>query len=252
MKKNIDIEQIERYLDGHMEPEEQGAFETLVKQHPELAEEVQFHQNLIKGMKTDQPDVDKAQLKTIWESLKEQEQKQASAAGFRFLRYWYVAAAIAALVVLTNLLFQPSTSNQIVDNSYFEPYPIIVTRTTRISAENLLLTEAKQAYIQEDYATAKVLFDSLSAQAPEEEDLLLYSGISYYQTNEMEEAAQRFQQLLSQSKTWDEHARWYLALSYLEQGKRTQAKVLLQEITSYKRHFNLEKAKGLLNDLKSS
>ena len=87
---------------------------------------------------------------------------------------------------------------------------------------------------------------ALFSKADHNMTVKFYSGISYLEVNELEDAEASFQAVIdNKDNLFIEQAEWYLALCYLKMNMNKDAKILFTEIANSDGFFN-NKAQEIL------
>ena len=242
--ENRYLDQIEPYLDGSLDAQEHEAFTNALKKDPALMKEVAFQRQLINGLKKSTSNMNKKQLRHLWEEVKREQQISRRKLWRNLLA---AAAAVAGILIVAGRLFSPTVDN--LAGQYFEPYPVDILRDGSPDENEVLLFEASQAYRQQNYARALSLFEKVKVNPPADQNILLYKGICHFQLKEFQLAGPLFRQLVHQSLLWDEHGRWYLALTCLSEGNLEEARSLLKIIGQTENHFRKKESLEILQKI---
>jgi hypothetical protein len=118
---------------------------------------------------------------------------------------------------------------------------------------NTLANKAFQSYRNEDFLQAGKEFEAAleSVHSLNDTQLHLYAAISFLRTNDallLENASIHLEKVLAEDNPYNQAARWFLALTQYEMGKREEAQMLFQEIASAGTNFNSAKAKKILSE----
>jgi tetratricopeptide (TPR) repeat protein len=162
-------------------------------------------------------------------------------------------ATAAAVLVGGIWMFQPrpttnSLDYQALTQSYLAEKP---PHSTVKKGENTLV-EAKNAYQEEQYAAAAVLFKKAIESGEADETGYFYGATSflYQQKPDFQTAIHYLLHLKNQNDGFETDAvLWYLSLTYVQTGQLTAAQTTLEELIA-RDFFNIEKAKSLLARLK--
>lgn len=167
---------------------------------------------------------------------------------------WQLLAAAATVLLLAVFAFgyyQNQTGSRLYAD-YFESgeaqeYLAVRGETN----QNPELGAALTAYNNADYENSLLQFKTLREAHPFDSQVLLYTGLSAMQLGDYYTARQAFDQLLSLDVAEADRAsaRWYLALTYLQQEQTQQAKAELQWLVENNAGELGSKAKALLADL---
>lgn len=242
-----DIHQIESFLDGTMSPDERQAFHQRLTADDQLKAEIHFHAKMIKALKDGNPTMDKEELKTLWQEIRLESQSSRS-----LWTSWPVYLGVAAAIALFFVLVFPlawQTSPEV--DTYFSVYPMPVERGI-IQAEaegEKAFVEVLRAYQAEDFTTVIAHLPAVPDTLLDANQKRFYLGIAYYATQAYALAQVQFQSLLQAENQWDEHGRWYLALTYLQLGEPEKSVDLLTKIVRTDVHFQQAEAARLLDQL---
>jgi tetratricopeptide (TPR) repeat protein len=239
MKSNIEI--LEQYLDGTLEPLEKLHFENRLLQEPELVKEVNEWRQMRSG-------IESAGRKELHDRLRALEKSLPPMEHVRTIplwrRSWLMAAASVSIIALAGYFFWLSNSqrNNLFE-SYFEPYPNIIIPAVRgdIPPDTSLMAKAFAAYDAGDFDESIDLFESAGAK---DEGPMLYLANAYLATGREENAVPLLKKLLEEHETFDEPAEWYLALAYISVKDYQKAKEVLSDIVSRKGMYS-ERARNL-------
>ena len=157
-------------------------------------------------------------------------------------------AAVVVFIVAAGLwLLQGATSGADIYNDYYQAYDLNFGERGTPSED--IIAAAGRFYADRDYQNALEQFNSLPSTSISSK-IILAQGISYLETNQYQKASTAFQQLIDQEDLiYEDHARWYLAMTYFKEGKEKEAKILIEQIADKSGSFNQQKAKDILNDL---
>ena len=170
---------------------------------------------------------------------------------FSFKRIQRLAAVLLLFLIPAYFIFKaPTTDKLFVAN--FEAPRSTYFQQTRGSVDkgvDVALKSAFQSYEMGDYDKAKVAIAELSKTHADKPDLLFYQGLAALGAGDAREAIDLFTDCLDiEYQNVQTKAPWYLALSYLKLGDKSQAiKWLEKSIQVDDRHRN--SAETLLEDL---
>ena len=209
-------------------------------------EDLEFDKNLQKAITAEERKLQKAYLQSLESSLGDKNQKK------KF--NWRVAASIAVLVGLGSyfLLFNSSTSNEDLYDTYFYPYENIVAPIVRDQGKLSKKAAVFSQYEQGNYKNAIDGFNQLSTK--DSIDIVtinFYKANAYLQLNEFEKAQNLFYQIVEiDDKEWKQESIWYLALISLKLDDVVAAKKYLQQLKNQHQHtFKSKEVKDLINTL---
>lgn len=133
---------------------------------------------------------------------------------------------------------------------YFSPYENLVTvRSSKPKDKSL--QEGMSFYTLKKYPEAVKLLKKYLLQNPDDSLIMLYLGISLLTSGKYKNASGMFKKILkSKNSLLFDHAKWYLALSYLKDSKPEEALTELNNIDKNSSYFrkanNLFKKMSLL------
>ncbi len=207
---------IDAYLNGELNAEEQQQFEQELRSNTQLQAQVNAYR-LLNGTvgKHQQAEQTLPQLKQILDPLTHQYFKKEKAKVFTMKRTMYMLAA-AASIVLILLVALPGTSP---DNYSFDAMPGAIVR----GAENDK-ARAAQLFNNEQYADAAKAFQELKTTTPADAAVDFYLGISLLKTEQYAEALPLFESLANGTSVYAEDANFFAALSayHLQQNEKAK------------------------------
>lgn len=259
------LEDIDNYLDGEMTIEEQTAFETKIASDPELSEAVKLQKDMrvmyddhswIEGDKKILQQ-DKAQQlqsffgseeahaiqNTIAEVVSENREKSGTSNTF----WWIgIAASIAVLIAISTFVFRSNNYEELYAQYLeVESIPSLVTRGEE---KEQLLQNAQLLFEDQKYDKAVIAFEQYQNTSGSVNPLsYIYTGISYIETNKFQKAIAQFELLKASNTLQSKKANWYIAMTYLKQGKERKLKEILQHILSDSTHYKYKEASELLD-----
>ncbi|MFA0964144.1 tol-pal system YbgF family protein [Roseivirga sp. BDSF3-8] len=235
------VRRIESYLEDTMEEKERQKFEKELLEDPELRDAHDQFVTLIGGIQYATRNEMYRKLQKLEAGLEDPELTGESKAGKRarvvsmWRKPWVasLAAAITLLFITTVVLLTGQRNvpgNELFAQS-FSPYPNIVMATQRGgNEERNTLQKAFYAYDRENYDEAIGYF----SQVPESEydaSVLLYMGNAYLASGKAQDAEDIFKNVIKNYEQFNVQAEWYLALSYLKQDRKAEARKMLQKLT---------------------
>jgi tetratricopeptide (TPR) repeat protein len=234
MTREIDYtEFIDRYLQDEMSPEEKVWFEKELDGNTALVEEIDFQQKVNVALS----DKDTLQFKMQLDQIHE-EIHVATENGKRLIHSVYknisiAASALAVFMIVFSVYFSNRTfSSERLFDQFYQPAEASVIYRTADNSSDLLVT-AINYYDQQDYAKAIVLFESILQEDGFKPGVNLYSGISYMELNNYEEANNNFQKIINNSPNpFVESASWYLGVSYVLTSEREKAQKLFSALAN--------------------
>ncbi len=231
---------IDAYLNGELNAEDQQQFEQELRSNTQLQEQVNAYRLLNSTVgKHQQAEQTLPELKQILDPLTHQYFKQQKAKLFTMKRMIYMLAA-AASVVLILLLTLPGTSP---DNYSFNDMPGAIVR----GAEDEK-AKAAQLFNNKQYAEAATAFTKLRTTAPADATVDFYLGLSLLKTEKYAEALPLFETLANGSSVYAEDANFFAALSAYHLQQNDKAKQYAEKVKGGSRYW--KNAKGVLKKLK--
>lgn len=231
---------IDAYLNGELNAEEQQAFEQELRSNTQLQEQVNAYSLLTSTVgKHQQAEQTLPELKRILDPLTHQYFKKEKAKVFTMRRTMYMMAA-AASVILILLLALPGTSP---DNYSFDNMPGAIVR----GAEDEK-AKAAQLFNNKQYAEAATAFVQLRATAPADATVDFYLGISLLKTEKYVEALQLFEALVNGTSVYAEDANFFAALSAYHLKQNDKAKQYAEKVKEESRYW--KNAKAVLKKVK--
>ena len=227
---------IESYLMDKLSSKDRQEFEQRMESDATLKAEVEKHFDLHKS-------ISNADLIDFRKKVMLAEKNYNSSS--KSISWWKIAASLVVLLglgILFSILWDDKPA--ILFDDYYRPYP--VEDVFRGEASNSL-EQAVDLYTNEDYENAIPAFKKLKEKFPSNYQLTMYLGSCYLGINNPDKALNEFQQLTT-IPAYQEHATWYLSLSYLSLGNKAKASSLLQKIVAYDGIYKSD-AINLLEDL---
>ena len=273
IKEVVEMEAIERYLQGDMKGKELKDFEDRLVNNPSFAQEVDLFLDLIQSIEINGDEKLKASISKVHKSLEKdnffeqasslqsiQEHKeilipQVTLRRAKIRRFLSIAAGVIFLITGTFFLFKPPSIitpkeqftkvfkpetkqlNTILDN--LESYGLADSNIPRKKA----LVKALYLYEKGDYQQAQKDLSKHIITYKEDNISSFYLGLCYLHTDSYTEATTHLQSLAQDEnfELYDE-SRWYLALSYMMlnstkgeiEAKKILRRILLDPNTKYK------------------
>ena len=231
---------IDAYLNGELNAEEQQRFEEELRSNQQLQEQVNAYRLLNNTVgKHQQAEQRLPQLKQILDPLTHQYFKKEKAKVFTMKRTIYMLAA-AASIVLILLVALPGTSP---DNYSFDEMPGAVVRGTEDEK-----AKAAQLFNNKHYAEAAKAFQQLKTASASDAAIDFYLGISLLKTEQYAEALPMFESLANGTSVYAEDANFFAALSAYHLQQNEKAKKYAAKVKEGSRYW--KNAKAILKKLK--
>lgn len=235
-----------RYLRGELSDDERFELENGPLQAADIQdtlEEIAKEQTMVPSIEEDLHE-----LEQRWQQRTPQQAKPVSTLRWQLFA---AAAAVLLLVFFTYGYYQNQTDNRLYadyfDDGQAQEYLAVRGENNNDEA----LQKALTTYQQGDYTNSLLQFKALKEKNPFDSQLLLYTGLSAMQTSDFYTARQVFNQLLSLDVDPADRAsaRWYLALTYLQQEQVQQAKAELKWLAKNNTGELGTKARALLSEI---
>ena len=228
---NVNTEQILRYLEGEMSPEERDRFEVSLSQNKALADESQRLSLSIDAIKylgvVDSVKKVHAELKA--EGSIPGLQRGRVVTFRKIVRYGIAAAACILFVVAGIKAYQFYSLNP--DNLYDQAYVSYELSSTRGTEPPRSVTET--AYQQKNYDRVIALSkQNKSLNATES----FFTGLAHMHKNDFAAAIPHLKQTASSSDAKKADAEFYLSMAYLRNGDYDQSISLMEKIKADPRH----------------
>ncbi|MGB3180955.1 MAG: tetratricopeptide repeat protein [Cyclobacteriaceae bacterium] len=241
LNEDATVRRIESYLENTMEEKDRQKFEKDLLEDTELRKAHDQFLTLVSGIQYASRNEMHRKLRKIEKELDDPEfgSEAPDSEDAKVVRLWRkpwvtsVAAAVILLLIATVVLLtgQRNVPSEELFAQSFAPYPNIVMATQRGGTdERNTLQKAFYAYDRENYEEAITFF----RRVPETEynaSVLLYMGNAYLATGKAGDAEDIFKNVIKNYEQFSVQAEWYLALSYLKQGKKAEAGKMLQKLT---------------------
>lgn len=229
MDNSRDRELIVRFIDGGLTEAEEQEVSYRLKEEQGLQKMLAEYEGIVLGIRL-------AHMKDKLQQLRSLEASLPPISGRQIpLSLWLPLAAAAVLVIAAGIWFiapTKGTSHQELYAAYFEPFDSPGSGLTRSTDnEESLKASAYQAYDAKNFEEASRLFVALLKQA-DDPIAELCLGNAWLALDRPEEAEKVFTSILEDHGDLVTHATWYLALTYLRQGKIERAKSTLWEISN--------------------
>lgn len=225
----FNIEDIARYAEGLMEPEEKLLFESTLSSDDELRQQLalyrETHDALQHHFTKDERREELAQ--TLQQLRGEFFPATASAARVvSFKKYWRSAAAIAAIAVITVFVWQPWQTD--LYQQYADTQ--MISSVERGDGTDSVVQKATIAFNQKEFSVAAPLLQQALAQEPDNSMLQYYLGIALLQSGKEDKARPVLTQVYNGTSAFKYEAAFYMALSYLKVKDKNNCRQWLQRI----------------------
>jgi len=241
---------IDRYVNGEMNDSEKSAFEGELMDNRALQLELRLEEDIIRVLSEE--DLIHFRQK-VAEVVREARDKQKGHKVITISRRRAMLAVAAAVVLVLAIgavyLFtpRPFTNDKLFSMYYDSDKPIRVTRSSDAN-----LVEALRFYQQRNYEGAIELFSEVLKTDPENAAIRFYTGISYIETEQFDEAIESFQFIINENDNlYIEPAQWHLGLCYLKSKQTDKAEAQFMKIAGDSRNYYKEDADMILDQIKN-
>lgn len=221
------MEEVERFLQHDMEPQERTAFEARMKEDAEF-------KNLVDEMKLLFVGIQETSLNknlAIFHDGLNTEKKPAVKGGtiFKLNTRLMVAASLFIIVsVATWLLLTSKNQYEKLYSSYYKPDPGLLTAMG--SSDNYAFEKGMVEYKNEEYKKAIQSWEPLLARDPGNDTLHYFLGAANQALGNDDIAKKHLDIIVKDSaNSFYSDARWYLGILFLKQGEIQQAKTFIEK-----------------------
>ncbi|WP_178987700.1 tetratricopeptide repeat protein [Winogradskyella schleiferi] len=234
-----ELEYIEKYLNGNLDPLDLKQFEQRLQTEAEFKSKVEDIKTVLTGIETqalkEQLDIFHEDIDNVSNPPEKEDTKVHT------LNWKRLLVAAALIITAGSFWFLGGNSNERLYANYFTPDPGLPT--TMGSSDNYDFYEAMVNYKQGDYKTAIAKWETLQKAKPNNDTLNYFIGVAYL-ANKNEEIAIPLLEGVAQNSEFAliNDAHYYLGLAYLKADNVEKAKASLQK-------SNVENSKALLSEL---
>jgi tetratricopeptide (TPR) repeat protein len=143
--------------------------------------------------------------------------------------YIKYAAIMAGLVIIGSLMIfrGKNLSSEDILKQYYKAYEPPTSQRSAKAGTDADFTLALEFYNAHDYDKAAALFTKVLGSKPNDMQTVLLIGVTNFEEKKYPEAKQSFGKVIDdKNNLYIDHARWYLALCYLNTNEREKAKQL--------------------------
>jgi tetratricopeptide (TPR) repeat protein len=237
MKQEINYSwYVDRYLEGVMNDAEKNWFEKELDGNKELKAEMELQKKLSVAIADWKMTALKTQLNTIHKRLSRNKVSIFNISG-SYRNLIYISSAIAALIVISFLVFSKSLNTHSSTSDLYAQYykPAEISMSLRSTGKNMSidLRSAMMLYENQKYTDAIQLFEKILKEDSSRIGLNLYSGISHMEIKQYNEANQKFNKIIDhKANAFFESAEWYLGLCYLMTDNEEKAGKIFASIAN--------------------
>jgi predicted Zn-dependent protease len=241
----IDIEKIEKYLEGKLQGE-QKEFEAMLNKDEDLRQLISLNREVDAAIAQTEVMALRTQLEEI--AAKYHKQKPAVRKIFPNKLTWIATAAAIAAFAVSFLIFQGNNSNQQIFDNYYTSFQSFET-VRGLPASSSAYNDGITYFKQNEYNKAIRSFENILLLEPDNNLVRLYSAMAYLETDNPNNAIEHLNIIIeSQDVFYFEHAQWYLGLAYIKSNKKSEAKKILKNIVDND-SYHAGQAKKLLKEL---
>ncbi|MEP0262937.1 hypothetical protein [Dokdonia sp.] len=262
-------QEIDAYLEGKMSQDEVIAFEEKLAKDSVLKEDVLLQRSLHQSFNEDDwstipNEADNEELQSIKSALRNEDNTAISSTirsvethylevntpskkkgNTRFYMRVAIAAIVLALLTLP-FLMQVNTTSHYVQYANWEDLPSLRTK----GDTQAKIIEGESLYLSQKYKeTIQYLEHNIAVNDPYYSYALIYTGASYFQTDNLEKAHETYDLLINSNTLQSSYGYWYKLLLYLKIDDTQKAKEILELILSNQDHYNYSEAKKLQKEL---
>ena len=240
----MNIDRLEKYLNGQLNEDEKKSLEAALRTDSQLQQELNDLRLLRIGIEQAGRHALLSDLKTIESKLAAVEKPVIP---IWRNTYWRAVAAILIMAALVFVFIPKKMNEQELFAENFTPYPNVIMPTVRgeQQPDTSLLSIAYHAYDRNEFDIAIKSFESVREK---DATVFLYLGNCYLAINNPETAKIYFEKAIETSDVFYEQATWFLALTYLKQNDIRNARIQLEKLISGQSSY-IRKAKHLLDNL---
>ena len=242
---------IQPFLDGELSREELDWFSKELESNAVLAEDIKLYREVDNAIREQDVMDLRDQLDVIHNSIGDPSQEPIRQPRYRKAMSYAAIASLAILIslgVLLKVQHNKLTNEQIFEKHY-EPYEVTMIYRSAESDYQKVLSQAMTRYEARDYQAAIDLFEQILAKDPADMASSLYSGISYMETEQYNQADKKFRKIINHNDNlFVEQAEWYLGFCYLHTGQNLEACGHFKEIASSDGSYS-KKAKKIMRSI---
>lgn len=231
---------VARYVEGDMDEAEIAEFETQLKSDAELQQNLKDYHNIHQSLKMKLASNDELKI-TLQGFNKQYFAAEPKVVSFKPAIKWL--GGIAAILVIGLFIWAPWNTN--LYDTYADNSQMLVTE--RGAATLTDLDKAAALYNEKNYDAARTALGKLYVKQSSNAMIAYYYGISLIKTNAIAEARKVLTVLYDGESVFKYEAAYSIALSYLKEDNKVDAKTWLQKIPAGTTKY--EQAKELLGKM---
>jgi Flp pilus assembly protein TadD len=232
------FEDIARYADDLMPPDEREAFKAALDTDLELQQQLALYRDVDTSLQQQfTRDEQREALQSTLQQMRKEyfgAQVAAPAKVIPFKRYLSAAIAVAAVLVVALFIWNPFAAN------LYDKYAgtQMVAQVERGSHIDTVLQNATTAFNNKEFTEAAVLLAEVVQTEPDNSFANFYFGVALLQTDKLAQARTVFTKLFNGESAFKYEAAFYLALSYLKEDNKAATKEWLKKIPQDAPNYN--------------
>ncbi|WP_025743933.1 tetratricopeptide repeat protein [Aquimarina pacifica] len=248
MERTQDLfEHIDQYLSGSLKGKDLESFTNSLKSDKSLQIEVERHSIIRTALQNEGTINFRKNIERIDQEIENEKMVQKTHKQKSFWSPSKIAAIFIVLIGLSSIFWFYNSDKKDLFAAYYVAYPMTELTRGESTVENLQ-KEIAQDYKNGAYQKVIPSLVRLTTNQPTNDQLKIYLGNSYLNTNQEDKAAVLFA-TFTKENTFYKDAQWFLALSYLKQKKNDKAILILENLVSFESLYK-NKAQNLLKDLR--
>ncbi|MFK8005214.1 MAG: tol-pal system YbgF family protein [Saprospiraceae bacterium] len=250
MKPQNQQELIDQFLQKKLQGQELTDFMKKLNTDDSFAEEVESQRVVAKGIEHEGTKELRQRLKKIHQKVRDEQERKSNAKRIIIpYRRWIAAAAVVLLIVIGFNFWNSSSSNQELYSKYYQAYvPNFTTRADALTGK----IKAENAYRAGNYKNAIVLLEELEGEEANDSRVLLGLGNASLNIDEYQSAIVQFNKIIQNNdELYLDQAKWYLALTYIKNGKIEESKSWLRQLANDETADFYKEAKTLLGEIEN-
>lgn len=164
-----------------------------------------------------------------------------------------VSAGIGAIFLAVIFALWSGNKTEIAPNTlyarFYEPFKFAVDYREGDKDSTGIYKQAIVSYRSQEWIQAGRLADSLTSIEPANPNYLLLNGLVMQAQGKFDKAMTQYLSLIQIGGSYGQHARWYLSLIFLKQGKLMECRGQLDTLKLQTSSFYGDKAESLLKNM---
>ncbi len=224
------FENIELYIHDELSPEERKNFEEKLRKDNTLKEQYQTYKEVhrILSKKINITEEEAALYETL-ERKRHQyfdQKEKVVPLKKRRKKLWLSVVSVAAAAILVFLFWNPGGQNVLSNYGQLE----MTNPTVRGENQKQGMTKAAHLFNKKAYKEVLPLLDSVVQADPDNAQSLFYRGVTLLHLKREAEAQQDLKAVFEGESIYRYQAAYFMALSYLEKGDKSNCRKWLQKI----------------------